>query len=129
MIVISSALTTFLTIAAGPTVSGVVLLWHKFYVGGRTDTELATTLLSNIVALVPILCLILNMLAATFHASFVKAADAATITSKISESATHYGDMIRGNEVTFTLALMYATLMILVSIYRNLRAARPGPAE
>ena len=73
--------------------------------------------------LIPILCLAWNQFYSSYVAALPGSAGAAEIAGRLSSLGSAGGNMSHGggSETTIFLALLYAGLMIVVSIYRNLR--------
>lgn len=102
-----------------------ICVWCLMYRQGRVNFDLCIVLFSNCTALIPLVCLAANLLEATFRASFPGVAQAsvapgwwgrtAPVTQGVSQMET------QGNEVTLFIALAYAAMLIVVSLYRNLR--------
>jgi hypothetical protein len=113
MLVFKAADITFLTIVVGP-ILGLAGLTLARFSGRPIDGNLSVSVISNGAALVPIVCLIVNMVNLTWQTS--KNGSAPT------DNIETFGEMIVGNEVVFTLALLFSAVMLSTAIWRNIKA-------
>ena len=119
MTLITASQVTFYTITLGPLLALVLCLWVLASDKQRMTMDFAIVMVSNSFALVPILCLLINHLVSSYSRSFpAQPSTAGLSTSSVSA----------GNETVVFLALIYAAMMIGVSIYRNIKII-PRAAE
>lgn len=108
---LSASQITFLTLTASIPLTVILTGICLFFNRRKVDTLLVTNLLSNNYALIPVVCLIWNILFASYHSSFYE---------PLAEEAL---SLINDNGTTLSLSLCYAAILMLVSIFRNMRAA------
>ncbi len=99
-----------------------VVAWCHYKKRDKSSVDLTLNLVSNCMALVPIVCLLLNMLYSSYKLSFPEKFDMDALDKmKGAPSFTPAIDSTAGSEVTLFLALIYAAVIIFMSIWRNVR--------
>jgi len=131
MPLISPPQITLFTIVIGPAIAALIVLYGLCKCRPKVDSDFVIVMISNGISLVPIICLIYNLVGRVYAKSYpddsktLFTADASHLSGGgIRTVEASVGPFMEGSETTVFLALMYAAILMLVSIYRNVTTQR-----